>query len=113
MRAFALLLLLTIPPLVVCSAAYAKTSVEIGKPVCTHYDDAAKSARQSAVVGASTNPVATTASATAVTPAIVATVSPVTSARNASVQPKTGGTSGMMRPHDGPRWQTFLPGMFK
>ncbi len=113
MRTFALLLLLTMPPIVVCSAAYAKTSVEIGKPVCMHYDDATKSAQQSAVAVASTSQVAATAAA----PAIAATAPPGSSARNAlaqpSAQPKTGGTSGMMRPHDGPRWQTFLPGMFK
>jgi hypothetical protein len=107
MRNFALLLLLTMPPLVVCSAAYAKTSVEIGKPVCTHYDDAAKSAQQ-AVATAPVNQVAATTS-----PVVVATAPVTSGVKNASAQPKTGGTSSMMRPHDAPRWQTFLPGMFK
>ena len=108
MRTFALLLLLTMPPLVACGAAYAKTSVEIGKPVCTHYDDAAKSAQQTVVATAPANPVVATAS-----PVVVATTPAITNIRNASAQPKTGGTSSMMRPRDAPRWQTFLPGMFK
>ena len=108
MRTFVLLLLFAMPPLVACGAAYAKTTAEIGKPVCTHYDDASKSAQQAGVATAPATPVAATAS-----PIVVATVPATASVKNASAQAKTGGTSSMMRPHDAPRWQTFLPGMFK
>jgi hypothetical protein len=108
MRTFVLLLLFTMPPLVACGAAYAKTSTEIGKPVCTHYDDTVKAAQQATVSTASANTVAATAS-----PVVVATAPTITSVKNTSSQSKTGGTSSMMRPHDAPHWQTFLPGMFK
>jgi hypothetical protein len=108
MRTFFMLLLFTIPPLVACSAAYAKASTEIGKPVCTHYDEPAKP--EQPVTSAGVLPA--NASVTA-TPAVVATAPSTASAGSATTKQKSGGTSGMMRPHDAPRWQTFLPGMFK
>jgi hypothetical protein len=109
MRNFILLLLFTMPPLVACGAAYAKTSVEIGKPVCTHYDDATKPEQPATSAG-----VAAPASSTAIANPAVATTAPSTAnAASAATKQKSGGTSSMMRPHDAPRWQTFLPGMFK
>jgi len=109
MRTFVLLLLFTMPPLAACSAAYAKTTAEIGKPVCTHYDDATKpEQRATASAGA------VTSSSPATAGAAVATTAPSTAnAGSATTKQKSGGTSSMMRPHDAPRWQTFLPGMFK
>lgn len=108
MRTFVLLLLFTMPPLVACGAAYAKTSAEIGKPVCTHYDDAAKS--EQPATSPSVSPASTIA---AVSPAIGATSVSTVTAASTSTKQKSGGTASMMRPHDAPRWQTFLPGMFK
>ena len=108
MRTFVLLLLFTMPPLAACSAAYAKTSVEIGKPVCTHYDDSAK-AGQPATPAA----VATATSPATVSPAVATTAPSNAGAGSAATKQKSGGTSSMMRPRDAPRWQTFLPGMFK
>ena len=64
---------------------------------------------ENARAAASANPVAANAN----TAAVAATAPVIATARNATAQPKTGGTSGMMRQHDAPRWQTFLPGMFK
>jgi hypothetical protein len=108
MRTFVLLLLFTMPPLAACSAAYAKTTAEIGKPVCTHYDDATKPEQRAASAGA------VTSSSPATAGAAVATTAPSTAnAGSATTKQKSGGTSSMMRPHDAPRWQTFLPGMFK
>jgi type IV secretory pathway TrbL component len=108
MRTFVLLLLFTMPPLVACGAAYAKTTAEIGKPVCTRYDDATKPEQPATSAGVAP------ASSTATTSPAVATTAPSTAnAGSASAKPKSGGTSGMMRPHDALRWQTFLPGMFK
>ncbi|HEV2606608.1 MAG TPA: hypothetical protein VGT79_01375 [Xanthomonadaceae bacterium] len=108
MRTFVLLLLFTMPPLVACGAAYAKTTAEIGKPVCTHYDDAAKPAQPATSAG-----VATSSSTAAVGPVVATTAPSVANVSSATTKQKSGGTSGMMRPHDAPRWQTFLPGMFK
>ena len=108
MRTFVLLLALMMPPIVACSVVYAKTSsTDIGKPVCTHYDDAAKPAHQ---VAAET--------AAIVAPALAATNSAAmtTAASGGGSGPQSkggGGTAGSMRPHGAPRWQTFLPGMFK
>jgi len=108
MRTFFLLLLFTMPPLVACSAAYAKTSTEIGKPVCTHYDDPAKPEQPVAPAG-----VVPASSTATVGPAVAATAPSSAISGSATAKQKSGGTSGMMRPHDAPRWQTFLPGMFK
>jgi hypothetical protein len=109
MRTFVLLLVLTLPPLVVCGVVSAKTaSTDIGKPVCTHYDDAAKSARTTSLE-----------SVAIIAPSIASATSPVVSTTGvsaaASAQSKSGGTagSGSMRPRGAARWQTFLPGMFK
>jgi len=108
MRTFVLLLLFAMPPLVACGAAYAKTTAEIGKPVCTRYDDAAKPERPA------TSAVVAPASPTpAIAPAVATTAPSTATAGSANSKPKSGGTSGMMRPHDALRWQTFLPGMFK
>ena len=104
MRTFVLLLLFTMPPLVACSAAYAKTASEIGKPVCRHYDDTTKPEQRASSTGVAT--------ATA-SPAIAATVPATAGTGNISAQSKSGGTSGMMHPRTAPHWQTFLPGMFK
>ena len=108
MRTFVLLLLFSIPPLAACGVAYAKTSTEIGKPVCTHYDDATKAERPATSAGVAP------ASSITVTTVAVATAAPsIANPGSATIKQKSGGTSGMMRPHDAPRWQTFLPGMFK
>jgi hypothetical protein len=107
MRTFVLLLLFTMPPLVACGAAYANTSTQIGKPVCTHYDDATKPEQRATSAGVAP------ASSTAATPAIATSAPSNANAGSAAAKQKSGGTSSMMRPHDAPRWQTFLPGMFK
>jgi hypothetical protein len=109
MRTFVLLLVLMTPPLVVCGAAYAAKSTDIGKPVCTHFDDSTKSTQH-----ATAEPASSAAMASASTPPANSSVASTTGAGSATTsQSKSGGTAGMMRPHGGPRWQTFLPGMFK
>jgi hypothetical protein len=100
MRTFVLLFVLVMPALGACGAAWAKTSADIGKPVCTHYDDNAKVAARAST----DSPVASTAAAT--TPAAQ------TSGNAATAQVK-GGASGLMHPRNAPRWQTLLPGMFR
>ena len=100
MRTFVLLFVLTMPMFVVCSAAHAKASSDRdpSKPVCTHYDDASKSAD-----GNQTTANTATTTATSVWTAT-------------STQPpaKTGGSSSVMHQHSSsPRWQAFLPGMFR
>jgi hypothetical protein len=110
MRTFVLLLVLMLPPLVVCGVVYAKTSsTDIGKPVCTHFDDASKPAHAAAIE-----------SAAIVAPSLTAASSAVASTTGASAatapQSKGGGGpagSGSMRTRGAARWQTFLPGMFK
>lgn len=100
MRTFVLLFVLTMPMFVVCSAAHAKASSDRdpSKPVCTHYDDASKSADGG---GSST-----TATATSTTSALTAT--------STQTSVKTGGSSSVMHQHNSsPRWQAFLPGMFR
>ncbi|HTA65063.1 MAG TPA: hypothetical protein VK753_06125 [Xanthomonadaceae bacterium] len=101
MRTFVLLFVLALPPLAICGASYAKGSADIGKPVCTHYDDAASKATDAHTnAGAASAPVASASSATP------ASTIPAASA-------KTGGTSSEMRQRNSPRWQAFLPGMFR
>ena len=107
MRTFVLLLVLVMPPLVACGAAYANTSTDIGKPVCTHFDDNGKAT--SRVTSAAIAP--TTAVSVATTPA--ASPAQPTTGMATATQAKGGGTAGMLRPRSSPHWQTFLPGMFK
>ena len=103
MRTFVLLFVLALPPLVACGTAYAKaSSTDIGKPVCTHYDDAAKSADASAKSDPGTASAATNGTATS--PMAAAPAQPVV---------KGGGSSSAMHQHSSPRWQAFLPGMFR
>jgi hypothetical protein len=98
MRTFALLLLIALPPLLICGTAYAKSSTDFSKPVCSHYDDSAKAASASAdttTAPAATNPAAPVA---------------VAAATSATPPVKSGGTAHV---RSAPRWQTFLPGMFR
>ncbi|HTD28021.1 MAG TPA: hypothetical protein VK660_01390 [Xanthomonadaceae bacterium] len=115
MRTFVLFLALMVPPLVALGVAYGKSSTEIGKPVCTHFDDATKSAHH-AVGGAATT---TSASTPPVNSASAATTASTTTSTTASAgsavapQIKSGAATGSMRARGAPRWQTFLPGMFR
>ena len=102
MRIFVLLFIFMMPALAICSATYAKSPTEIGKPVCAHFDDNAKSAPRAS----------TSTEAAATTTAIATNANPSIPGGAAPAQPK-GGASGFARPHNAPRWQTFLPGMFK
>ncbi len=107
MRTFVLLLVFVMPALGACSAASAQTTPVIGKPVCAHYDDAAKPAAHAA--SATAAPTAATTTVTASTGAVPASNASAVGA----MQPKSGGTDGFGHARSGPRWQTFLPGMFK
>lgn len=104
MRNFVLLLILAMPPLVACGAAHAKASADIGKPICSHYDDAIKAPAARAPSDAQADAAAPAAASPAATPAVAGT--PV-------VAGKGGGTSSMTHTRAAPRWQTFLPGMFR
>src|SRR5260221_2538603 len=67
MRTFVLVFVFVIPALAACSAAWAKAPADIGKPVCTHYDDNAKAvARATADATVSSAPTATTTATTSV-----------------------------------------------
>ena len=103
MRTFVLLFVLVMPALGACGAAWAKAPAEIGKPVCTHYDDNAK---PTARASADANVISTAASTSAPTSAAP------TSGNAATAQAK-GGASGLIHPRSAPRWQTLLPGMFR
>ncbi len=97
MRTFVLLFVLVMPALGACGAAWAKAPADIGKPVCTHYDDNAKPV-------ARTDAVASTLTAST-------TTTPATG--NAAVVQAKSGAAGLMHPRSAPRWQTLLPGMFR
>ena len=107
MRTFVLLLVLALPPLVACGAAYANTSTDIGKPVCTHFDDSGKPTSRTTSAASTPTPAVSAANTPAASP-----VQPTTGMATAT-QAKGGGTAGMLRPRSSPHWQTFLPGMFK
>lgn len=113
MRTFVLLLAFMLPVLGACSAASAKAPADdLGKPVCTHFDDATKAT----TLHVSAVGVAAVATAPVVPPTGAAAVAMSSSVvtGSAGVQAKDGGgTSGSVRPHGAPRWQAFLPGMFK
>jgi hypothetical protein len=105
MRALVLLFVFVLLAFVVHGVAYAKTPTDIGKPVCTHYDDNAKPApRPNVEAGALPAPVA---------PPTTAYISTTPTTGNVTTTQAKGSSSGFMRPRSAPRWQTFLPGMFK
>jgi hypothetical protein len=110
MRTFVLLLVFAMPPLVACGVAHANASGDIGKPICSHYDDSTKTAEAHAPadgVASTASPAAVAATtSTAQTPAAPTTAAPTGAA-------KSGGTASMSHPRSGPHWQTFLPGMFR
>lgn len=101
MRTSVLCLALTAAALLACGAAYAKTSIDIGKPVCSHYDEPAKQSASPAVEAAS-SPATPTGNG-------VATTAPTPGPMPRS---SSGGDS-VSRPRTAPHWQTFLPGMFR
>jgi hypothetical protein len=104
MRSFAVVLILLIPAFAACGAAWAYAPAEIGKPVCTQYDDNAKPATRNA----------TDAAASANTPtAATAAATPAPSSGNAPAAQAKGGATSVMRARGAPRWQTLLPGMFR
>jgi hypothetical protein len=96
MRTSVLLYVLAFPLLVACGAACAKSAADIGKPVCSHYDESTKPA-------ASANASASPAASNVVAPA----------ANGASPASRSGGTDTASHPRTPPHWQTFLPGMFR
>ncbi len=103
MRTFALMLVLVMPALGACNAASAKAPADIGKPVCTQYDDTLKTASR---------PNADAANA-GVTTTAAATNTPMPTSGNASTAQAKGGSSGLIRARSAPRWQALLPGMFR
>ena len=103
MRTFVLMFVLVMPVLGACNAAWAKAPADIGKPVCTQYDDNAKAASHA-------NPDASIAGVTATTAAT--NPSAPTSGNAATAQAK-GGASSLIRARSAPRWQALLPGMFR
>jgi len=98
MRTLILMSALILSPLLVCGSVHAKPAGDLGKPICTRYDEASKSKDASA--NADQGNAATTGSDT-----MAATATTTTS--------KVGGTAGAMHQHSSPRWQAFLPGMFR
>ncbi|MBS0194762.1 MAG: hypothetical protein JSR34_10995 [Proteobacteria bacterium] len=100
MRNAIVLFVLIAPMLAFGGVAHAATRTEIGKPVCNHYDETAPKA---ATTHASPAPAASVAGAASVTPSV----------GSSSGMIGSGGGSSELRPHDGPRWQAFLPGMFR
>ena len=102
MRTSALCLALSAAALLACGATYAKTSIDIGKPVCSHYDDPAKHSASPADAAASSP-------ATPAGNGVAATSAPAPGPMPHSA---SGGDS-VSRPRTAPHWQTFLPGMFR
>lgn len=103
MRTLVLLFVLAAPSLMFCCAARAAASADLGKPVCTHYDDSSKAADGHANPAASGASTSTVAGSPAPSPG---GLSPATTA-------KSGGSASDMRARNAPRWQAFLPGMFR
>ena len=103
MRTFVLLFVLVMPVFGACNAAWAKAPADIGKPVCTQYDDNAKTASRA-------NPDAPVAG---VAVAAVATNAAAPTSGNAATAQAKGGASGLIRARSAPRWQALLPGMFR
>jgi hypothetical protein len=104
MRSFVLLSIFALPLLVACGIACAGTSADLGKPVCSRYDDSPKSTEQHSNKDAAS----ATVTATATTTGVIASTAPGVTATS-----KSGGTSSMAHTHGAPHWQTFLPGMFR
>ncbi len=105
MRAYALLLVFAMPPLLACGAARAKVATDMGKPVCVHYDDSSTAApRSAAATSAPSHPTTSAGLASSAQPAATTT---------APAQPRSGSTPDALRSHYAPHWQTFLPGMFR
>ncbi|HEY2345398.1 MAG TPA: hypothetical protein VGH80_05865 [Xanthomonadaceae bacterium] len=100
MRIFILMSALILSPLLVCGAAHAKPTGDIGKPVCSRYDDASKSKDASASADQDSDDTGTPATATM---ASAPATPPV----------KVGGTASALHQHSSLRWQAFLPGMFR
>lgn len=99
MRTFVLLFVLALPALLSCSLARAAASGDLGKPVCTHYDDSASKA---------TDAHASTAASGSANPGAAA---PSSASLGASA--RSGGSPSELHGHNAPRWQAFLPGMFR
>jgi hypothetical protein len=104
MRTFVVLLALLMPALAASGTAWAKSPAEIGKPVCTQYDDAKSATHHGAdaIVG--------TAGTT--TAAFAAAAAPPTSGPAPAGQAK-GGSASVLHARGTPHWQTLLPGMFR
>lgn len=101
MRAFVSLLLLSAPLLACAGFAHAaEPGQPVGKPVCAHYEGAAaKAADSRGKPVAASSP--TAAASTAVT------------ASSGGGLRTLGGDGSELRPNNAPRWQAFLPGMFR
>lgn len=100
MRAFVSLLLLSSPLLACAGLARAAEPGQVGKPVCTHYE------------GVAAKPAGVRNKATGIGAAVgAAAAAPAPAA--ASGLRTLGGDSSDLRPNNAPRWQAFLPGMFR
>ncbi|MBS0211698.1 MAG: hypothetical protein JSR26_00775 [Proteobacteria bacterium] len=102
MRNTIVLFVLIAPSLAFGGVAQAATRGDVGKPVCNRYEEAAPKA---AAHAAPTSSTASTVGA--------GTAANTSSGTATSGMIGSGGGSSDLRPHDGPRWQAFLPGMFR
>lgn len=100
MRTVILVGVLCIPSMVAFGNARAAAPVAVSKPVCAHYDETPASGRNNAATGT------VVAASDATHPDTSVQTSP-------SLLRSGGGSSSDLRPHDAPRWQAFLPGMFR
>ncbi len=99
MRRLVCLFVLFVPSLVFAGVAHAAVAGASSKPVCSHYEG---NLPKAVVAKAATPAVPASSAAVAATPAAPAV--PVRA---------SGGDLTELRPHDAPRWQSFLPGMFR
>lgn len=99
MRAFVSLLLLSAPMLACAGLAHAAEPGQVGKPVCTHYE------------GTATKPADTRNKP--VSAAAASAASPSATPSSGSGLRPLGGDGSELRPNNAPRWQAFLPGMFR
>ena len=104
MRTFVLLIVLAIPLLVLGGIARAGAANDIGKPVCSHYDESASKSSDTHAMQQNANVAA--APGTSAGPSASTVLAPPPTA-------KSGGSPTELRQHNSPRWQAFLPGMFR
>lgn len=101
MRAFVSLLLLSAPGLLCAGLANAaEPGLQAGKPVCSHYEG---------TTGTPVKPADSRAKPTSTNTA----AGPAATATSGGGLRTLGGDGSELRPNNAPRWQAFLPGMFR